>query len=135
MNNVLHLVICTRCCNTPLATAIYDSGQLRTNQNWLINTPSNVEVPLPSSSRITNDLPVARCRISLVSCISTINVECPRVSSSEAVDSDFTSMEGRIGIGTLELLTSHPCQDTIKHGHSHRFCWDITPYLSHLYHR
>jgi len=47
-------------------------------------TPSNVEVPTPSSSRITKDRGVAVLIISLVSDISTINVDRPAAKSSEA---------------------------------------------------
>lgn len=47
-------------------------------------TPSKVDVPRPSSSRITSVRGVARRRISLVSCSSTMKVDLPRASSSEA---------------------------------------------------
>jgi len=47
-------------------------------------TPSNVEVPLPTSSRITRLSGVAFLSISETSLISTMNVLCPAVRSSEA---------------------------------------------------
>ena len=49
-----------------------------------ILTPSNVEVPLPTSSSITRLFGVAFFRISETSLISTINVLCPAVKSSDA---------------------------------------------------
>lgn len=55
------------------------------SQHRKSHTPSKVDVPRPSSSRITRLLSVAFTRMSLVSDISTINVERPRASSSEAV--------------------------------------------------
>ena len=84
INSVLHIVTCRRCCNTALATAIY-SNTVRAD--CIIEkqpTPSTVEVPRPSSSRITRLLSVAVCKISLVSDISAINVERPRANSSDA---------------------------------------------------
>lgn len=53
-------------------------------------TPSNVEVPRPSSSRMTRLLEVAVRRMSLVSDISTIKVERPLARSSEAVNRSTT---------------------------------------------
>jgi hypothetical protein len=47
-------------------------------------TPSKVDVPLPSSSRMTKLLLVAVRSISLVSVISTMKVERPLVKSSDA---------------------------------------------------
>ena len=47
-------------------------------------TPSNVEVPRPTSSRITRLSGVAFRSISDTSLISTMNVDCPAVRSSEA---------------------------------------------------
>jgi hypothetical protein len=47
-------------------------------------TPSKVDVPRPSSSSMTRLLDEAVYRISLVSDISTINVERPLARSSEA---------------------------------------------------
>jgi hypothetical protein len=40
--------------------------------------PSYVEVPLQTSSIITNDFSVELLRIFATSCISTINVDCPK---------------------------------------------------------
>ena len=49
-----------------------------------IDKPSDVEVPLPISSKITKDFSVAWFRIVAVSNISIINVEWPCDKSSEA---------------------------------------------------
>jgi hypothetical protein len=46
--------------------------------------PSNVAVPRPISSSTTRLLDVARWRMLAVSCISTMNVDCPRAMLSEA---------------------------------------------------
>ena len=49
-----------------------------------IESPSIVDVPRPISSRINKDLSVALFRIVATSTISTINVLCPSVMSSDA---------------------------------------------------
>ena len=49
-----------------------------------IAKPSNVAVPLPISSRITKDLSVEVFKISEVSIISIIKVDCPLARSSAA---------------------------------------------------
>jgi len=63
-----------------------DSARLGVPKHRKSHTPSKVDVPRPSSSRITRLLFVAFTRMSLVSDISTMNVERPRASSSEAVE-------------------------------------------------
>ena len=47
-------------------------------------SPSKVEVPRPISSRTTRLRDVAVCRMLAVSCISTMNVDCPRAMLSDA---------------------------------------------------
>jgi hypothetical protein len=49
-----------------------------------IDTPSNVEVPRPTSSSTTSDRRVALARIAAVSRISTMNVDSPRARLSAA---------------------------------------------------
>lgn len=49
-----------------------------------IHYPSNVDVPLPSSSNITNEEDVASFRMLAVSCSSTMNVDCPPMMLSLA---------------------------------------------------
>ena len=49
-----------------------------------IESPSNVDVPLPISSKITKLFDVASFRIVATSIISTINVLCPILKSSDA---------------------------------------------------
>jgi len=48
-------------------------------------TPSKVDVPRPSSSRMTRLRDVLFSNIKLVSTISTMNVDRPLASSSEAI--------------------------------------------------
>ena len=48
-------------------------------------TPSKVDVPRPSSSRMTRLRDVLLSRIKLVSTISTMNVDRPLANSSEAI--------------------------------------------------
>ena len=63
-----------------------DFCRIRCFQHRKSHTPSKVDVPRPSSSRMTRLLFVAFTRMSLVSDISTMNVERPRASSSEATE-------------------------------------------------
>ena len=51
---------------------------------WAIAIPSYVAVPRPISSKIINDLFVARFNMFAVSTISTINVDCPAARLSDA---------------------------------------------------
>ena len=46
--------------------------------------PSNVAVPRPTSSRMISERSVALLRMFAVSCISTMNVDSPRASWSDA---------------------------------------------------
>ena len=51
---------------------------------FAMEIPSNVDVPLPISSRMTRLFLVAFLSISATSFISTMNVDCPEVRSSDA---------------------------------------------------
>ena len=58
--------------------------------------------------------------MSLVSCISTMNVDRPRANSSEARERSADVRHPKD-----HELTAHAYEDAVKHPECHRLCWDI----------
>ena len=84
MNSVLHLTVVTKWSNVACAMAICKVNVGAKKRRKYQHTPSKVDVPRPSSSRMTKLRDVAVLRISLVSVISTMNVDRPLAISSDA---------------------------------------------------